>query len=86
MPTARGGLAAAASAGFLYAFGGESPGVFPHTEEFDPALNRWRRVADMPTPRHGMGAVTVDDVIHLIGGGTREGFGASSAHEVFRAR
>jgi N-acetylneuraminic acid mutarotase len=70
----------------LYVFGGENPGVFPHTEEYDPAQRTWRRVADMPTPRHGMGAVTVGDAIHVIGGGTRAGFGAATTHEMFRIR
>ena len=83
MPTARGGLAAAASGGKLYVFGGENPGVFPHTEEYDPASNTWRRVADMPTPRHGMGAVTVGADIYVIGGGIRAGFGASTSNERF---
>ena len=35
MPTARGGLAAAALTGQLSAFGGESPGVFAKSEEYD---------------------------------------------------
>ena len=83
MPTARGGLAAAALGSKLYVFGGENPGVFAHTEEYDPVQKTWRRVADMPTPRHGMGAVTVGNAIHVIGGGSRAGFGASTAHEVF---
>jgi N-acetylneuraminic acid mutarotase len=85
MPTARGGIAAAALNGKLYVFGGENPGVFPHTEEYDPAQRAWR-LADMTTPRHGMGAVTVADAIHVIGGGTRAGFGAAPTHEVFRIR
>jgi N-acetylneuraminic acid mutarotase len=84
MPTARGGLAAAAMQDRLYVFGGEIPGVFPHTEEYDPATNAWRRLADMRTPRHGMGAVTIGTAIHVIGGATRAGFGATAAHEVFR--
>ena len=76
-----GRAAAAASGGKLYVFGGEAPGVFPHNEEFDPSTNTWRRVADMPTPRHGMGAVTVGNAIYVIGGGTQAGFGASAVNE-----
>jgi len=83
MPTARGGLAAAAVGGRLYAFGGENPGVFATTEAFDPATNEWRRLADMPTPRHGAGAVAVGGTIYVIGGGVRAGFGASGANEAF---
>jgi N-acetylneuraminic acid mutarotase len=83
MPTARGGLAAAAMNGKLYVFGGENPGVFPHTEEFDPITRAWRRMRDMPTPRHGMGAVTVGDAIFVIGGGIVAGFGAATTNEAF---
>jgi hypothetical protein len=38
-------------------------------------------MADMPTPRHGLGAVTVGNAIYLIGGGTQAGFGASATNE-----
>jgi hypothetical protein len=38
-------------------------------------------MADMPTPRHGFGAVTVGNAIYLIGGGTQAGFGASTTNE-----
>jgi hypothetical protein len=61
------------------------PGVFPHVEEYDPVTNAWRRMRDMPTPRHGMGAVTVGASIYVIGGGTVAGFGASRANEAFTA-
>jgi len=81
LPTARGGLGAAASGGKLYVFGGEAPGGFPHNEEYDPARNSWRRVADMPTPRHGLGAATVGKAIYVIGGGTQAGFGAAPTNE-----
>jgi len=74
-------LGAAASGGKLYVFGGEAPGVFPHNEEYDPARNSWRRVADMPTPRHGLGAATVGKAIYVIGGGTQAGFGAAPTNE-----
>jgi hypothetical protein len=40
-------------------------------------------MADMPTPRHGAGAVTVGGVVYVIGGGIRAGFGASAANEAF---
>jgi hypothetical protein len=33
-----------------------------------------------------MGAVTVGEFIHVIGGGIRAGLDASAAHEVFRIR
>jgi N-acetylneuraminic acid mutarotase len=88
MPTARGGLAAAAMNGKLYVFGGEffgssGSGVFAQNEEYNPAANTWRAVQPMRTPRHGMNAVTVGDTIFVIGGGPRAGFGVTSANEGF---
>lgn len=83
MPTARGGLAAAAMNGKLYAFGGEIPGVFSKSEEYDPKTDTWIRVEDMAIPRHGMGAVTVEDTIFIIGGADVVGFGVSGANEGF---
>ncbi len=49
----------------------------------DAATNAWRRARDMPTPRHGMGAVTIGGTIYVIGGGSVAGFGASRANEAF---
>jgi hypothetical protein len=88
MPTARGGLAAAALGGRLFTFGGEGNtanplGVFPDTESYDPATDRWERLAPMPIPRHGTVAVAIGSGIHVPGGASRQGFGTSPAHEVF---
>jgi hypothetical protein len=88
MPTARGGLAAAAVLGRLFAFGGEGNdadprGIFRETEAWDGAADRWGRLADMPTPRHGMAAATMGEVIWVPGGATRAGFGVSGANEAF---
>jgi N-acetylneuraminic acid mutarotase len=88
MPTARGGLAAAALGGRLFTFGGEGnagdpQGIFPETEGYDPARDAWFALPDMGVPRHGTAAVAVDGAIHLVGGATRQGFGASGASEVF---
>jgi len=88
MPTARGGLAAAAVLGRLFAFGGEGNaadprGIFRETEAWDAAADRWSRLADMPTPRHGMAAATMGAVVWVAGGATVQGFGASGANEAF---
>ena len=88
MPTARGGLAAAALGGRLFTFGGEGNtanplGVFADTEAYDPAADRWERLAPMPIPRHGTVAVAIGTGIHVPGGASRQGFGTSPAHEVF---
>lgn len=89
LPTSRAGAAAAVSDGRLYVFGGEGyaddeSGVFPHTEAYDPARDSWTLLAPMRTPRHGLGAATIDGVIYLPGGGVRQSFAATSVHEAFR--
>ena len=45
---------------------------------------RWRHVADMEVPRHGLAVVAVDDELHMISGGPEPGFAFSRAHEVYR--
>lgn len=89
MPQAQGGLAAAALDGRLFAFGGEffgagGGGVYAEAWQYDAARDRWAPVAPMPTPRHGLGAVTLDGAIHVIGGAARAGAsGTSRAVEIF---
>lgn len=84
MPTARGGLAAAALDGCLYVFGGEAnTGTFNQNEEFDPVTEMWRNLAPMPTARHGLGAVSFAGKIYVIGGGPQPGLFVSNANEVF---
>jgi hypothetical protein len=50
---------------------------------YDPATNTWRRMRDMPTPRHGMGAVTVGSFIYV---GRRRSVGASGPRARTRHR
>ena len=83
MPTARGGLAAAALHDKIYVFGGEFPDVFSQNEEYDPATDSWRPMEPMPVPRHGIGAVAVADTIFIIGGGPVAGFGVTSTNAGF---
>ena len=69
-----GGLAMAAAGGKLIAFGGEwfapgGGGVFAETWTYDPAADRWEAGTPMRTPRHGLAAVTIDDVVYAIAGG-----------------
>jgi len=73
MPKAQGGLAAATLGGKLYAFGGEyftanGGGVHPQSWVYDPNKDSWASLPDMPTPRHGLGAVTLENKIYVIGG------------------
>jgi N-acetylneuraminic acid mutarotase len=70
-----GGLAMAAAGGRLVAFGGEwfqrggGGGVFTETWLYDPAADRWDAGPLMRTPRHGLAAAAVGDVVYAIAGG-----------------
>ncbi len=69
-----GGLAMAAAGGKLVAFGGEwfqrgGGGVFAETWIYDPAADRWDAGPPMRTPRHGLAAASVGEVIYAIAGG-----------------
>jgi len=88
MRTARAGIAGAAAGTRVAVFGGEgnagaANGIFPHTEIYDAAADRWSAAADMPTPRHGTGAAAIDRTFFVPGGATVQGFGASAAFEAF---
>lgn len=89
LPTARGGIAAAALGGWIYVFGGEGNaldprGIFPHVEAYDICAGRWTAHADMPHPRHGIGAAVVDGAIYIPGGGPVLGFGVSEVVDAYR--
>jgi N-acetylneuraminic acid mutarotase len=67
-----GGNAAGVIAGRLYVFGGEyfHDGGKVHAEvwAYDPRTDAWEAAAPMPTPRHGLGGITIGDAIWLVGG------------------
>ena len=75
MPTARGGLAAAAVGAKVYTFGGEgnsaegSSGVFNETEAYDTTSDSWAVLPPMKLPRHGTSATTIGGRIYIPGGG-----------------
>jgi len=87
MPTARSGHAVAAIDGKLIALGGEVDNrnppnrVFVEVELYDPETDRWVSLAPMAVPRHGMGAINVDGMIHVPGGAFRAAFGASDHND-----
>lgn len=70
-----GGLAMAAVGGRLVAFGGEwfqrggGGGVFGETWIYDSKADRWEAGPPMRTPRHGLAAAAVGDVVYAIAGG-----------------
>ena len=75
MPTARGGLAAAAVGCTIYTFGGEgnlepgTDGVFADVEAYDALRDKWTKLDDMPVPRHGTYAAEAKGVVYIPGGG-----------------
>lgn len=89
-PRGSGGLAAAMLDGTIYVFGGEwfdaaGGGVYAQVWAWDGAEDRWREAGRMPTPRHGLGAVTLNGAIFTIGGAAEAGGNQTSAAvEVFR--
>ncbi len=88
MPTSRGGMAGAVLGGWIFVAGGEGnaeveSGVFDVFEAYDPAADTWFTLEAMLTPRHGMGAATIDGRIYVPGGATDEGFGPTDISEVW---
>ena len=88
MPTPRSGIAGAVVTGSLVVFGGEGndddpDGVFGEVEAYDPVAGAWTQLPRMPTPRHGIGAAVIGDVVYIPGGGPVEGFGVTGVHEIF---
>ncbi len=75
LPQPRGGHAAATLGAALCVFGGETFGerAMAHAEAFAFEGGRWRALAPMPGPRHGLGAVAARGGIHLLGGAAEAG-------------
>ena len=93
MPSKRSGIAAAAAASpvnssNIYVFGGEEPSkTFNNNEKYDAKTNKWTSEPPMPTARHGLAAVYIqDDKIYVIGGGPQPGLSVSGANEIFHVR
>lgn len=83
MPDAQAGLAAAVLNQQIFVFGGEffqqGGGVFNKVWAYAPAKNIWQHYGEMPVPRHGLGAVTLEDAVYVIGGATAAGLKQTSA-------
>jgi Galactose oxidase, central domain/Kelch motif len=83
---ARSGMGAGTtSSGRVCTGGGEVPGrpdTVPSIECYDGG--RWRRVANMSVPRHGLAVVAEGNRIHLVAGGPQPGFSFSDAHELLQ--
>ena len=89
-PRGSGGLAAAALNGEVVGFGGEwfdstGGGVYPQVWAYDREADAWREATRMPTARHGLGAVTLNNAIWTLAGASEAGGNATSAAvEVFK--
>jgi N-acetylneuraminic acid mutarotase len=84
--TARGGIASVRlSDGRIVVFGGEEqePGgtTVAEVELFDPRRDRWSSLADMRTPRHGLGGAALGRRVFAIEGGLTPGFSLSRTIE-----
>ena len=91
MPSKRSGIAAASSSSTnssIYVFGGEEAlKTFNNNERYDPKINKWMSEPPMPTARHGLAAVFVEEnKIFVIGGGPQPGLSVSGANEIFHVR
>lgn len=87
MPTGRRAMAVGTANGRIQVIGGEqnpdSPsGVFEQNEEYDPATQTWRSLVKIPSPRHGPASATINNSVHVVGGGLSTGTTFSTLHEV----
>jgi N-acetylneuraminic acid mutarotase len=79
LPTPRGGVAGAWAGGHFVTVGGETvfapgrPLLHAEVEAFDPTASAWTSLPPLPTPRHGLAAVGIDDTLYAIAGGTIPG-------------
>ena len=66
----------------IVSVGGEEPqGTIRSVFGYDFARGRWRRLPDLPTPRHGLGVAAIGSRVYAIGGGTAPGLTVSGANE-----
>ena len=82
-PRGSGGLAAASVGDTLYVFGGEwfedGGGVYEEVWAWRADSDSWEAAGTMPTPRHGLGALSLDGAIYTIGGAAQRGAVETSA-------
>jgi N-acetylneuraminic acid mutarotase len=85
LPDRRGGTALAAGNGLLVSVGGEEPaGTIAEVYGYDIRRGEWRRLADLPTPRHGLGLEVVGSRVYAIAGGPEPGLTVSGVNEALR--
>jgi non-specific serine/threonine protein kinase len=68
--------------GVIVSAGGEAPtGTIASVYGFDLRIRRWRRLPDLPTPRHGLGLAAVGGRVYALAGGAQPGLSVSDANE-----
>jgi N-acetylneuraminic acid mutarotase len=77
MPVKKGGYAACVMNDKIYIIGGasiDSSGwtIYPVVEEYNPILNTFTGIDDMPTQRFGLGARAINGKIYVIGGASTD--------------
>jgi len=82
LPKALAGITAVSLNGKIVVTGGEAFGpngnwrtgkALDNIWSYDPATDLWTEKARMPQPRHGHGAVIIDNKIYLVGGASKVG-------------
>ena len=53
---------------------------------YDPAANRWERIADLPAPRHHMPLAVAGDTLYAVGGLAETSFVPESNLWIYRER
>ena len=67
MPSKRSGIGGISLYGSIYVLGGEqNQGTFNNNERYDPETDTWSLELPMPTARHGLGIVSIDDKIFAV--------------------
>jgi N-acetylneuraminic acid mutarotase len=88
VPGKRGGTAAGAVGRSIVSIGGEAfTGTIRTVFAYNVVSLRWRRLPDLPSPRHGLGVVGANGRIYAIAGGLQPGLtGVSGANESLPVR
>jgi N-acetylneuraminic acid mutarotase len=79
MPSARSSGAFAEYRGLLFFAGGECKAAgtarttFDENEAYDPKSGKWRKLAALPSGRHGFAAASVGNTLYYLGGSTECG-------------
>ncbi len=85
MPIARSGFQAVGVSGKIITVGGENASaMIGEVDRLDPITGRWSRLADLPTPRHGLGVVADGSLVFAIDGGPQPGLTTSRVVERLR--